>query len=100
MHTPATACRGVFSSAFDRFPGKRHLRAPLLRQVFRSRILRFNQSNFLRPYPALQLLLASDGFMDTLKAVVIYQAVAMILAGKALDFAPRPLVRYSVLPLL
>jgi len=38
--------------------------------------------------------------MDTLKAVVIYQAAVMILAGKALDFAPRPLVRYSVLPLL
>src|ERR1700683_779686 len=74
--------QGVLSSPIDRFSRKRHLRAPLLRQVFPSRILRIDQSHLLRPYPALQLLLAADGLVNVVKALVIYQPVATILAGE------------------
>ena len=103
MHTPAAASRGVLSSAFDRFPGQRHLRAHCSAKSSHRGFFALIKAIFFRPYPALHLLLAADGLMDTLKTVVICPAVAMILAGKALDFALLmlgPLVRDSVLLLL
>ena len=90
MHTPAAASRGVLSSAFDRFPGQRHLRAHCSAKSSHRGFFALIKAIFFRPYPALHLLLAADGLMDTLKAVVMYRAVAiaMILAGRSPRLRP------------
>ena len=88
--------QGVLLSTLDRFPGKCHLRAPCLGQILPSWIPRLNQSDFFRPDPAFQLLLASDGLMDIVEVFVIDQPVTMILARKPFDLATFVLKRPAV----
>lgn len=67
------------------FARKGHLRSPLLREIFPPWILRFDQSNLFRSCPALQLLLSSNRLVDIVKALVINQSVATILACEPFD---------------
>jgi hypothetical protein len=79
--------QNLFLSILDRFAWKRHLRSRLLRQIFPPRILRLNQSDLLRPRPALQLLLTSNRLLNIIKAFVVHQPIAVIFAGKSFDLS-------------
>jgi hypothetical protein len=59
----------------------------LLSQVGPSRIPRLNQSDFLRPSPALQLFLPPYGLVNVIKTPVVNKPIAMMLAGKSVDLA-------------
>src|ERR1035438_1094365 len=74
-------------SAFQWLSREQHLRSPFLGQIFPSWILRFDQDNFLDPQPAFQFLLPSNCPVNVVEAFVVDQAVAMVLASEALDFA-------------
>src|SRR5712692_673162 len=76
--------QGVLSAPLDLFPREQHLRSPRLSQIFTPRIHRLNQSNLLRPSPALQLLFPPNGLVNVVKLLVVHQPVAMIFAGKTL----------------
>ena len=54
MHTPAAACRGVLSSAFDRFPGPTPICEPRFSAKSSDRgCLRFNQNNLPLSRPSI-----------------------------------------------
>src|ERR1700683_3464973 len=85
IELPEQPSEADVSSAFDCFARKRHLRSPLLREIFPPRILRLDQSYLLRSRPALQLLFPSNRPVNFIEALVITQPIASILAGKPLD---------------
>jgi len=78
---------GNDSSILDRLAGECHLRSPLLGKIFPTGIRRLDERNLLRSRPALQLLLASKRSLDIVKALVVDQPVASVLAGEPFDFS-------------
>jgi len=75
------------SAPFNRFPCKRHLCSPRLSQILPPRVPRLNERNLLRPCPAFQLFLATDRFMNVVKALVIDKSIAVIFTGESRYFA-------------
>ena len=79
--------RKVFSPAGNWFASKRHLRAPVLRQISPMRIHRFDQRNLLRPSPALQLLLTVDRPHDFVEAFPVDKSIYFVSCGEPLDLS-------------
>ena len=58
---------------------------PFLAEVLPLRVRRFDQSHFLTPQPALDLLLADDGRPDAPGRLIINQAVEVVVSRESGD---------------
>src|SRR5262249_37611466 len=66
---------------------KSHFPAPIFGQVLPARVDHLNQSNLLFPAPALDLLLARNGHLHVLVALVVNEAMALIFLGEPFNGA-------------